>query len=468
MVPIKFGTEGWRAIIAEDFTVENVKRIAEGTAKWMQLNNMSSIVIGYDTRFGGLLFSNAASRVFCAHGIIVLLAKDFVTTPMLCVGVLNNKADIGLMITASHNASEYNGFKLKSDKGGPIKQALIEEIEDLVPTQSNSSLEAFDFLIELGKIKQVDLEEAYYQKIISEFNLPNIKSAQLMPVYDAMYGAGQKIFIKVIPESLRLHCDYNPSFGGTEPEPIPKNITLLGQMTASTTYTCCGIATDGDADRIGLYDERGFYVDAHKTLLLLIYYLCKYKGQKGKVIISSTISEKVELLAGHFGLEVLRTKVGFKHYVEHMSSEDFLIAGEESGGFAFASHIPDRDGIWSAFMILECIAASRKYISELLTEIYLIVGTFEYDREDLSITREVQTTIIDYLNGNQINEIGGRSIIKSEQLDGHKYYFDDDEWVMVRASGNEPKLRIYAQSKLKSDLEQIISNTKKIILNLNK
>lgn len=459
MTEIKFGTDGWRAIIAQEYTVDNVKRVAEATAKWLNQKNFNKVVIGYDCRFGGPLFSMTTARILASQNIEVLIAENFVSTPMVSLGVVKNNADLGIVITASHNPPSYNGYKLKSNLGGPSIPKEIAEVEALIPHQCSIEAKSYDEYKKEGLIKVIDLEEQYFQHVQSNFDFDAIRAANLRVVYDAMYGAGQNIFQRLLPDSLRLHCEYNPSFHGQAPEPINKNLELMSQLVASTPYTCGGIANDGDADRIGMCDENGEFVDSHRILLLLLYYMAKYKDQKGKVVISFSVTNKVKKLAEHFGLEYQVTKIGFKYIAEIMINEDVIVGGEESGGIAIKGHIPERDGIWIGLTILEFMAKTGKKISELLNEIYEIVGAFEYDRDDLHISESLKQSIIEKCKNNEFTHIGNRPIESTETIDGFKYYLPDDEWVMVRPSGTEPVLRVYAQGNTKESVREILDDT---------
>lgn len=463
MTKIKFGTDGWRAIIAKDYTIDNVKRVAQGTAEWLVQHNLSKVVIGYDCRFGGLMFSQTTAEILASYGIKVYIAEDFVSTPMVSLGVVKQEADLGVVITASHNPPSYNGYKLKSKLGGPSIPKDIAAVEALIPEQCDRETKSYETYKAEGLVEVVDLEEMYYQHVMANFDIEAIQKAGLRVVYDAMYGAGQKVFERIFPDALRLHCEYNPSFYGQAPEPINRNLMLMSQIVAGTPYTCCGIANDGDADRIGMCDEEGRFVDSHRILLLLLYYLFKYKKQTGKVIITFSVTNKMKALADHFGLETQVTKIGFKYIAEIMTKEDVLVGGEESGGLAVKGHIPERDGIWNGITILEFMAKSGKKLSELLDEIYEIVGNFEFDRDDLHITDELKQSIVQQCKDGKVTKIGERDVIRVEDIDGHKFFLSEDEWVMVRPSGTEPVLRVYAQAPTHEEVRAILDATKETL-----
>lgn len=446
MTKIKFGTDGWRAIIAKDYTVDNVKRISEATARWMLHKKMSQVVIGFDCRFGGKMFSETAASVFGNFGIKVLMAENFVSTPMVSLGVVETKSDLGVVITASHNPPSYNGFKLKSSVGGPTIPSDIAEVESLIPEDCLPVLPDIEELKSKELLSYIDLEQIYVDHVEKNFDLDAMRNSDLGLAYDAMWGAGQNVIKRLFPDAALLHCDYNPSFLGQAPEPIHRNLQELSQALKDNPKLKVGLANDGDADRIGMYDGDGNFVDSHHLLLLLLLYQHKYKKLDGKVIITFSVTDKMKKLAEKFGLEVEVTKIGFKYIAEIMNTEDVVVGGEESGGLAVKGHIPERDGIWTGLLIMEFMAKTGKSLKELVQEVYDLVGPFSYDRDDLHISEELKQTIIGKCKSGEITKIGDRDIINTETIDGYKFYLSDSEWVMVRPSGTEPVLRVYAQA----------------------
>jgi len=462
MTEIKFGTDGWRAIIAKDYTVNNVKRVAEASAKWMKERNMSKVVIGHDARFGGELFAETTASVFGHYGIKVYLAKDFVTTPMVSLGIVKLKADLGVVITASHNPAAYNGYKLKSSFGGPTIPKEIAEVEALIPENHLEETPSIEKLKSDGLLEYIDLEQMYYDHCVANFDLEAIKKSNIKLVFDAMYGAGQRIVERLLPETYLLRCDYNPGFRNCPPEPIHRNLLWLSDTLKKTDYNL-GLANDGDADRIGMYDEDGNFVDSHHLLLLLLYYLAEVKKMTGKVIITFSVTDKMKKLADHLGLEIEVTKIGFKYIAEIMIKEDVLVGGEESGGLAVKGHIPERDGVWMGLLIMEFMAKTGKSIKELVQEVYKIVGPFAFDRDDLHITEEKKLEIIDRCKNGEITSIQDLPIINTETIDGFKFYLSDSEWIMIRPSGTEPVLRVYAQAPTLERCREILQMTHKTL-----
>ena len=466
MSDIKFGTDGWRAIIAKDFTVANVSRVAYATAEWTIKNfNNPSIVIGHDCRFGGELFVETAVKVFVSKGIKVYLAKTFISTPMISLGVKKLKASIGVVITASHNPPEYNGYKLKGYFGGPLSTEKVEEVESLIPSEDKIYLNQINIenQIENGNIKEVDLEKMYIERVQASFDLKAIRNSGLNFAYDAMYGAGQNVMKKLFPQMTFLHCDFNPSFLGQAPEPIDRNLQDFSHLIKERKNIAAGLATDGDADRIGLYNSKGEFVDSHHIILLLLLYLHKYKKMTGKVVVAASTTPRVTKLAELWGLDHDTVKVGFKYIASQMINEDVLIGGEESGGIAIKGHIPERDGIWMGLVLFEYMAKSGKTLDELVLEVYDLVGEFKYCRDDLHISEELKNSIVNKCNQDKFTSFGEYKVESIDKTDGFKFILNDSQWLMIRPSGTEPVLRCYAESETLAGARAILNACKSTI-----
>ena len=463
---IRFGTDGWRAIIAKDFTVENVSRVAYATAEWTLKNfKKPSIVIGHDCRFGGKLFVETAVKVFVSKGIKVHLAKSYISTPMISMGVKELNASVGVVITASHNPPEYNGYKLKGYFGGPLSSEKVEEVESLIPSEDKIYLNQVDIDVQIknGNINIVDLENMYLERVKSSFDIDAIKNSGLNFAYDAMYGAGQNVMKKLFPEMTFLHCDYNPSFNDQAPEPIDKNLIEFSELIKNRKNIAAGLATDGDADRLGLYNSKGEFVDSHHIILLLLLYLFKYKNLKGKVVVAASTTPRVVKLAEKWGLDHDTVKVGFKHIAVQMVNEDVLIGGEESGGIAIKGHIPERDGIWMGLVLFEYMAKSGKSLEELISEVYELVGEFKYCRDDLHIEEKLKNSIVKKCNNNEFKSFGEYEVLKVDKTDGFKFFLREEQWLMIRPSGTEPVLRCYAESNDLSGAKAILAACKTTI-----
>lgn len=464
MSQIKFGTDGWRAIIAKEYTVANVERVAEGTAKWMLKRGMKQVVIGYDCRFGGAMFTDTVVSVLGNYGIKSILSTHFSSTPMVSLGVVKTKSDLGIVITASHNPPSYNGYKLKSSYGGPSVPSDIEEVEAMIPLTALSSFPSVDELKEQGLVEYIDLEQMYLDHVYQGFDMNLILNSGVVLAFDAMYGAGQNVIRRLFPDARLLHCEYNPSFMGQAPEPIARNLKELSNLVANDPKINLGLANDGDADRIGLFDEDGKFVDSHHILLLLLYYLFEYKKQTGKVVITFSVTDKMKKLAELYGLECEITQIGFKYIAEIMTKEDVLVGGEESGGLAVKGHIPERDGVWIGLMVMEFMAKTGKSVKELIKDIYAKVGSFDFDRDDLHLTNEKKLEVIEKCRSGKITHLGERPVIRTEDLDGYKFYISEDEFIMVRASGTEPLLRVYCQAPDATAVRQILNMAKETLL----
>lgn len=467
MSTIKFGTDGWRAIIAKDFTVINVARVSEAVAEWLlKQSPHPKVIVGHDCRFGGALFSETVAKVLCSKGVKVLMTRGFVSTPMISMGAVRYQCDLGIIITASHNPPEYNGYKLKGSYGGPLLPKHVAEIEAMINPETsidtdNLSLTTFE---EQKLLEYTDLETMYCDHVNASFNMEAIKSSTMQFAYDAMYGAGQNTMRRLLPDITFLHCEYNPSFMGQAPEPIHKNLTEFSEMIRLAGNIDCGLVTDGDADRLGLYNSKGEFVDSHHIILLLIHYLCKYKKMSGKVCTAFSTTPRVAKICKHYGLELETVKIGFKYIAEIMIKEDVLLGGEESGGIAIKGHIPERDGIWIGMVLWEFMATSGRSLDELISEVYEITGPFSFERNDLHIREDIKQRVLANCRDGKYNAFGKYKVARVEDLDGYKYFFENGDWLMIRASGTEPVLRTYAESSTREAAFDILEEGKKTLL----
>ncbi len=465
---IKFGTDGWRAIIAKEYTVENVARVTKGVCTYLKKHfDSPSVVIGHDCRFAGDLFEETAVKVFCENGIFVKMAIGYVSTPMVSLGTLKLKASIGLIITASHNPSAYSGYKLKGPYGGPLLKDGIKEVESYIPDSidfnfDSSSLEEWK---ERGFIEIVDLETLYCNQVEACFDLDAIRKSNMIFAYDAMYGSGQNVIKRLLPNVKRFRCEHNPHFYGISPEPIMRNLGPFSEYIKDEGDIDCALVNDGDADRIGMMDGKGNYIDSHHIMLLLINYLYKYKGYNGKVATGFSSSVKIKQLCDYYGLDLDIVPIGFKHICGIMLEEEIIMGGEESGGIALQGHIPERDGIWNGLVIWEFIVKSDKTIEELIQEVYDLVGKFAFERIDLTLSHELKESIIAKCKAEEYQQFGEYKVERFENLDGYKYFLSESEWVMIRPSGTEPVLRTYAESLTQEGAFKILKACHAVILN---
>jgi phosphomannomutase len=461
---IKFGTDGWRAIIGKDYTVENLIRVTTAVAQYIHNRNLpKKVVLGYDCRFNSDIFAESVAKTLLKHDITVFQAKGFVTTPMLSLGTRNYQAALGIILTASHNPPSWHGYKIKASFGGPLSPEEISVIESMIPENppfdtDTISLQSYK---DKGLCKEADLEEDYFRLVQEKFDLNAIKNSGLNLAYDSMFGAGQRIMKRLFPEIHHLHCDHNPGFHGQAPEPIHRNLKEFSEFIKINGTIDCGLVTDGDADRIGLYNGRGEFVDSHHIMLLLIHYLVKYKGLKGKVATAFSSTNKIKKICQHYGLPLDVVKIGFKYIAGIMVKEPVLMGGEESGGIAIMGHIPERDGIWMGLTLWEFMARTGKKLDGLIQEVYDITGPFAFDRNDIHLEEIKKKEILKNCSEKKYSKFGNYMVKSVEDLDGYKYHLDENSWVMLRASGTEPLLRIYAEAEIKEKVQDILQNTRK-------
>ena len=464
MTRIKFGTDGWRAIIAKEYTVDNVARVAYATAKWIKSKTDNhSIVIGYDCRFGGELFTETAITVFIKEGIKVYTTNHFVSTPMVSLSTLIHQAFAGIVITASHNPPSYNGYKIKAHYGGPAIQEEIDAVEAEIPDSYSIDVIPFKKLIEENLVSIIDMEQEYLDHVYKHFDIEMIKNSGLKLGYDAMYGAGQNVIRRLFPDAFLMHSTNNPGFEGQAPEPIARNLKSFAEAIKKNGLSS-GLATDGDADRIGLFDENGSFVDSHHIILLLIRYLVEFKGVRGNVYTSFSCTSKIKDLCNHYDIEHHVTKIGFKYICKEMIENPSLLGGEESGGIAVSTHIPERDGIWMGLILWEYMAKTGKLLSELIQDIYDLIGSFSMDRYDLHVPENQKSQIIDKCKNGRFTSFKEYGITGNETIDGYKFIIDNERWVMIRPSGTEPLLRVYAQAPNHNEVISILDATKETIL----
>ena len=458
MTPIKFGTDGWRGLIADDFTFENVSKVALATANYFKRHKRikNGIVIGYDSRFLSREFAEATATVLANKGIKVILSDKISSTPMVSLLTKKLKAAGGVVITASHNPARYNGFKIKGDFGGPAHPEMIEKVEKELKKVLKSKVQSkktFAELVEKGTIKKIDFTATYVEDIRTKIDIPLIVSSGLKIAYDAMYGAGQGVFSQLVPPRAELRNSFNPSFGGTHPEPIPQNIK---DLSSAVVMKGCdiGIATDGDADRIGALDENGNFVDSHRIFAILLKYLVMDKHLTGEIAKSISVSQIINKMCEKYGLKLLETPVGFKYLCRLMTTRNILIAAEESGGLGLRAHLPERDGIYIGLLLCEVMATRKRKLSELVEELMIEFGWHYYNRTDARMTeKEKRQTLAAYKKG--ITSLAGYPVRKVETTDGFKLFFDD-AWILVRASGTEPLIRFYAEADSVTKLNALL------------
>jgi len=456
---IKFGTDGWRGVIADDFTFENVARVALAAAYYFKKhkNIRNGVVIGYDARFLSKEFAEKTAEVLSNKGIKVIISDAISSTPMVSLLTKKLKMAGGVVITASHNPAKYNGFKLKGDFGGPAHPEMVEKLERELKKVITSKVESEKTLKELEKqgiVRRKDFTSVYVKDLITKLNLPLIQSANLKIAYDAMHGAGQGVLEKLVTPKLLLRNFFNPSFGGAHPEPLPQHISQL--MSDVVRHGCdIGIATDGDADRVGAVDEKGNFVDSHRIFALLLKYFVETKKWKGEVAKSFSVSQIINKMCEKYGLKLHETAIGFKHLCRLMTERDILIAAEESGGLGVKGHLPERDGIYIGLLLCEIMAARRKRLSELVDELMKEFGPHHFNRIDSHLTeKEKKRVLAVFAKG--VKAIGKYPVVREERTDGIKLFVENG-WILVRASGTEPLIRFYAEADSADRVDELLS-----------
>ncbi len=451
MTHITFGTDGWRAVIADQYTFRNLDTVARATVRWLRRQQTTSpkVVIGYDTRFMGAQFAEYVARVFASNEVRVILSESFTPTPAVSWATKAYGCTVGIVITASHNPPEYNGYKLKADFGGPATPELVAAVEGEIPRLEGEPVPppSFERFAGEGRITLQDVTSEYLDFLRERLDLDAIRNSGVRIAHDAMFGAGQGMVTRLLGAKhvVELRCDWNPGFHGQAPEPIERN--LAGLAEAVVKEGCdAGLANDGDADRIGMYDESGSFVDSHTLLSLLVKYLHKERGLTGEVVKTFSTTRLVDRISEAYGLPVVTTPIGFKYIASKIVEGDVLVGGEESGGIAVKGHIPERDGVYIGLLIVEMMVKRGKTLSELVTELHDEFGPHFCRRIDLHTTETKKQNVLKRLREEGgLAEIGGEKVNVTETLDGFKH-ITETGWLLVRPSGTEPVLRIYSEA----------------------
>ncbi len=469
MENIKFGPDGWCSLIADQFTVGNIARAARAISRWLvgkHKENTPSVVIGYDTRFGGPMFAETMAKIFAVGGIKVFLSDRFATSPMVSLGTVRKKASMGIIISASNKAFMYSGIKLKGHFGGPLADTDLRNIENMVPEFSEVHLESihFDEYIDKKIIEYIDLEELYINHVRNNIDLDLIARSDFSFAFDAMFGSGQQIMKKLLPGVRSLHCEQDFAFGGKSPEPDFSNLREFSTLIKKDGKLDCGLAVDGDACRAAMLDVNGNYVDANNIMLLLIHYLHKYKGHEGKVVAGFSATSMIEKLCGNYALPVRRVRSGFRDICNIMLKEKVLVGGEETGGISVISHIPDRDGIWAGLLIWQFMAETGKSLRELLDEVHDITGFFAFERVELAVEKNRKNAIIEKCRNGFFGRFGDRVVERVETLEGFKFLFTNGEWLLIRPSGAISGLKMYAESTSSESCLEILKDAREAVL----
>ncbi|MCD4673492.1 MAG: phosphoglucomutase/phosphomannomutase family protein [Anaerolineaceae bacterium] len=465
---VNFGTDGWRAVISDTFTFHNLRQVTQAIADaaasgaWQcsqpsqeDASQPKKVVIGFDTRFLSDRYATEAARVLAANGIQVYLSQGDAPTPVISYATRYLNAIAGIVITASHNAPRYNGIKLKSGFGCSALPQQCREVE--VYLNDNEAQGRGPNLMDLGQAKNLGLIKRFnpipdystHVRTLIDFDV--IADSKQRVVVDSMYGSGRGTIAGILQgtgiEVHEIRNEMNPGFGGIHPEPIRRYLhTLAGAI--STGLGDYGLATDGDADRIGAMDEKGNFVDPHKIMALSLRHLVEKRKLTGSVVRTVSTTRMIDRLAKRYGLTLHETPVGFNHIADYMLSEDVLIGGEESGGISFKGHIPEGDGVLMGLLLIEIVASSGATLYELVEELIKDVGPAYYERRDQRLSRPVsKTAMVQRLQDDAPAKIGSETVVEVSTADGVKYILADDSWLLIRPSGTEPVLRVYAEGR---------------------
>lgn len=457
---VKFGTDGWRAIIAKEYTYDNLKlaALASGAYFLSHPDKANGVCVGYDTRFMSKEFARYTAEVLSSMGLKVYLADSFVSTPAVSLYTRDHKLAGGVMITASHNPPQYNGFKIKASFGGPANPEVIDEIEkNLLTVDPQTDVTAAQELITM-----TDIKSYYADYLEAKLDLKLIRDSGINIAHNAMYGAGQDMITRLFDESMVncYHCSQNPGFNGINPEPIPQYIGDFVEFFKEVE-TDVAIINDGDADRVGMLDEEGDFVDSHKLFAIILKYLVEQKGQRGEVAKTFALTDIIDKLCKKHDLKMHLLPVGFKHVSKLMATNDILIGGEESGGIGITSFLPERDGVYIGLLILEIMALRQKTLTGLVEELYDEFGFFSYNRLDLHVAEEKKNAIIAAAAGGKLKSIAGYAVTGFNDLDGYKYHFEGG-WLLIRPSGTEPILRIYCEADAADKVEKVLAFASKL------
>jgi phosphomannomutase len=455
---IKFGTDGWRGLIGEDFNFDNVRRVLKAIARHVASEGVAErgVVVGYDMRFLSLEAAQLAAQVLAENAVPAILANTATPTPALSYAVVSNHAAAGIMITASHNPYRWNGVKVKAEYGGSAPPSIIQQIERHL-TNSDDSVYRGNAI--RAEIKQADLVEPYLARIKSMINLERIRASGLRFVIDPMYGAARGVLARVFRETgipyMEIHSEHNPLFPGLNPEPIEPHIQHLREAVMADGFDG-GFATDGDADRLGAINRDGAFIDSHKIFSILLKHLVENRGRRGEVVRTFSTTEMIDKIARKHSLPLHVTPIGFKYICELMLKQNVLIGGEESGGIGVQGHLPERDGILNSLLLAEVMAERGQTLGELVQELSKEFGPHFYGRLDLEIPRASINRVLSLLSERKITTIAGRTVAAVEDLDGFKMLFKDG-WLLVRASGTENLLRLYTEAPTPKIVEKTLA-----------
>jgi len=482
---VKFGTDGWRGVIARDFTFDNVGRVAVAVADYLRSPDRRTariyrdwkcefrpaergVVVGYDTRFLSEEFALHFARVLSERGVPAIVSDTFVATPAVSYAVVARRAAAGIMITSSHNPAEYNGLKIKSEYGGSATDEVTKAVEALLPDAAPPAPRAGEAPRDVA-VERVDLRAPYLNRIRELVDRGRLTASKIHAVVDSMYGSAFGYVGELLREAgvpyTQVRGSRDVLFGGRKPEPLEENLIPLRAVIASLSGSrrtdgarragrrLIGVVTDGDGDRISAMDETGAFIDAHRTYALILRYLVEERGMRGPVVVSVNLSDLLRRMADAYGLEIIETPVGFKFAAEHLLTHDALIAGEESGSIGMRGHLPERDGVLWSMLLCEILATSGKKTSDLVASLHKTFGPQVYHRRDIEVERRIE--VVETLKASPPDRFGGEPVRAVETLDGLKLRFENG-WLLFRASGTEPILRMYCEMRTSREVARML------------
>jgi phosphoglucomutase len=469
---IRFGTSGWRGIIADDFTFARVRVVTQAIAEHLIAQGLKEkgVIVGYDTRFLSERFALEAARVLAAAGIRAILSNRDVPTPVVSYEIIRRKAAGGINVTASHNPPEYSGLKFSSAWGGPALPETTKDIEvranALLEKNSIAAMPAAEAR-DKGLLEEADLRKSYLDDIRKKIDTDIIRKAKLKVAVDLLYGTGRGYLDGLLQDSgcavTAVHDHRDTLFGGRSPEPSEENLAELAAVMQKGRYDL-GLAVDGDADRFGILDADGTYINPNQVLALLLDYVCRTRGWKGGAARSIATSHIIDAAAKKHGIEVYETGVGFKYIGDLLVQGKIIFGGEESAGLTIKDHVPEKDGIIACMLVAEMAARERRPLKELLKRLHKEVGTVLNHRIDIRIDESSRKAVEERLS-QPLNELDGLRVKgKKATADGTKYMLEDDSWILMRASGTEPVVRLYVESSSEEKIQDLMAAGRKYIL----
>ncbi|MCH7978152.1 MAG: phosphoglucomutase/phosphomannomutase family protein [Acidobacteria bacterium] len=470
---IHFGTDGWRGVIADDFTFENVRLVARAVGRYVLAHEDASrgLVVGYDCRFMSDRFARAVAEEIAAAGIPARLAESYTSTPAVAFAVRQQGAAGAVMVTASHNPWRWNGIKFKASYGGSAAPEIVKKIEAELPAASQAAAARTEGAkLVTADLVTADLVGPYLRHIEQAVDLKNIAKRGFAFVFDPMYGAARGCVVRLLEKygirCREIHGEADPMFGGLNPEPIEPHISGLRQAVLESKADV-GFATDGDADRVGAIDRTGQFIDSHQIFSILLRYLAEGRGMKGGVTKTFSTTKLVDKLAARYSLPLYETPIGFKYICDRMLSTDILIGGEESGGIGIPSlGGPERDGVLMSVLLAEAMAYYGKSLGELVAELHREFGPHHYGRVDLELRPEQKDRAVEEVSREGLGQFVGYGLLRRENMDGVKLYLENGAWLLVRPSGTEPLLRIYVEAESQEAVRETLSRTEKFVRGL--